>query len=110
MAPLSIERFDIKTISWKKAFIVEPGQRSIQVPNIIEGTGMEILIFECDPDDSRSTIYSTNFRRENANVVRVSGSSEKLGVIKVLKKNESHIMAIKPDNDVNRILIRSTLI
>ncbi len=99
MSPLRVEVYRPEIKQYVQAGEVSPGDPlGSMSDNKPDGT-RDLYIFECSPNDSKSTIYKSELGIDlsQGNLRAVIGDRTKWNIIKELRKNESFEMDVRTD-------------
>ena len=110
MSPLRVEVYRPDVRQWTQAGEVKPGDPSGSMSdNKPDGT-RDLYIFECSPDDSKSTIYKSELGVDvsQGNLRAVISDRTKWNIIKELRKNASFEMNVRTDISSHPRQIRFT--
>ncbi|HEY5601343.1 MAG TPA: hypothetical protein VIK81_04665 [Patescibacteria group bacterium] len=108
MSPLSVEIYNPEARNWVKAGEVKPGDPPGSISDNKTDGSRDIYMFDCAPDNSKSTIYRSSFGADvDLGTVRVVTSDpSRLETIKELKTGESFEMEVKTDRSPESRRIR----
>ena len=99
MSPLRVEVYGSDVRQWIQAGEVKPGDPPGSMSDNKPDSTRDLYIFECDPDDSKSTIYKSELGVDvsQGNLRAVISDRSRWGIIKELEKNEVFEMSVRTD-------------
>jgi len=91
--PLQIEHYSREELKFVRVRTVGPADEAQTFPTIKANRSNEIVIFQCAPDDSGSTIFrSTGDNADNREVIKSLNKGESFGMA-IVEDNRSNIYA-----------------
>ena len=110
MSPLRIEGYNSTSREWINVGEVKPGDPPGSISDNKPDGSRDLYMFECVPDDSKSTIYRSGFGADvdMGHVRAVVPDPSRLEVVKELGRGEAFELEVKTDRSPEPRKIRFT--